>query len=111
MVWATCMHEIPFFKEKMDELKNEKIKFTFVSIDNPKDWNNAVHNFAQETGLAKNIVLFNTQHITPDFFSKNFKYWDGATIPFTIITKGNKIDETVGMMRKYELTEKINAFK
>ena len=28
-----CMHEIPFFKEKMEELNGEKVKFTFISVD------------------------------------------------------------------------------
>ena len=27
-----CMKEIPHFKEKMEEMKNEKVKFTFVFI-------------------------------------------------------------------------------
>lgn len=106
-----CMHEIPLFREKMEELKDEKIKFTFVNIDRPKDWTIAVNNFARKNNLAKNIVLFNTELITSDFFSKNFKTWDGTSIPFTIVTKGNKRDETIGMVRKQELTDKINALK
>ena len=106
-----CMHEIPFFKEKMEELNGEKVKFTFISVDRPKDWNIAVNQFAKESGLANNIVLFNTEQIPSDFFSKNFETWDGTSIPFTIITKGNKRIETIGMMRKQELSDKINTLK
>lgn len=51
-----CMHEIPFFKEKMEELNGEKVKFTFISVDRPKDWSIAVNQFAKESGLAK--ILF-----------------------------------------------------
>ncbi len=106
-----CMHEIPFFKEKMEELNGEKVKFTFISVDRPKDWSIAVNQFAKESGLAKNIVLFNTEQIPADFFTKHFETWNGASIPFTLITKGNQRIETIGMMRKQELSDKINALK
>ena len=105
------MHEIPFFKEKMEELNGEKVKFTFISVDRPKDWSIAVNQFAKESGLAKNIVLFNTEQIPADFFTKHFETWNGASIPFTLITKGNQRIETIGMMRKQELSNKINALK
>lgn len=106
-----CMHEIPYFKEKMDEMKNEKVKFTFISVDSPEDWATEVNEFAVESGLSNQIVLFNNQNITEDFFSKNFQDWDGSAIPFTLITKGNYRDEHIGMMSKEALSEKINALK
>ena len=106
-----CMHEIPFIKEKMEELNGEKVKFTFISVDRPKDWSIAVNQFAKESGLAKNIVLFNTEQIPADFFTKHFETWNSASIPFTLITKGNQRIETIGMMRKQELSDKINALK
>ena len=106
-----CMHEIPYFKEKMNEMKNEKIKFTFINLDDPKDWSTKVNAFAQESGLEKNIVLFNHTTMPEDFFSKNFQQWDGRAIPFTLITKNDKRDEHIGMMSKEELTSKINALK
>ncbi|MDO4763709.1 MAG: TlpA disulfide reductase family protein [Flavobacteriaceae bacterium] len=106
-----CMHEIPYFKQKMDELKNEKVKFTFINLDNPKNWNSEVSRFAMESGLEKNIILFNFQNMTEDFFSQNFQTWTGEAIPFTLITKGKHRDETIGMMSKEDLTNKINALK
>lgn len=106
-----CMHEIPYFKEKMEELRNDKVKFTFVNLDRPQSWSTAVKNFAIQSGLEKNIILFNTQNLSNDFFSKNFKTWNGGAIPFTIITKGNHIDEKVGMMSKEELSHKISTLK
>ena len=106
-----CMHEIPYFKEKMEEMKNEKVKFSFISLDDPNSWNTAVNAFAKESGLAKNIILFNHSTMKNDFFSKNFQQWDGGAIPFTLITKGDKRDEHIGMMSKEDLTAKINSFK
>lgn len=105
-----CMKEIPHFKEKMNELKGQPVKFTFVSLDDKTDWNEAVKNFAEENGLSKNIVLLDGAQLTPDFFKVNFKQWDGGSIPFTLMKKGDKSDETMGMMSKEMLDEKIKSF-
>ena len=109
--WCTpCMREIPFFKEKMDEMKGEKIKFTFVNLDERQNWDKVKY-FAKETGLDKNIVLFDFSAPTPDFFSKNFTTWRGDAIPFTLLTKGDKRDETLGSASKEELAHKIDKLK
>ncbi len=106
-----CMREIPHFKEKMEELKSEPVKFTFVGLDEKSDWGTKVKAFAEENNLSKNIVLLDGMKLTPEFFPKNFKVWDGRSIPFTLMRKGDKTDETVGMMSKEMLNEKINSFK
>lgn len=106
-----CMREIPHFKEKMQELKSEPIKFTFVGLDARDDWETKVKAFAEENNLSENIVLVDGEKLSPDFFPANFKQWDGGSIPFTMMRKGDKTDETVGMMSKEMLSEKINSFK
>lgn len=106
-----CMKEIPEFKAKMEELKGKPVKFTFVSLDDKTDWNEAVKNFADEHGLHKNIVLLDGANLKPEFFTTNFKTWKGETIPFTILKKGDKSEEIEGSMSKEMLDEKINAFK
>lgn len=106
-----CMKEIPHFKEKMEETKSQPVKFTFVSLDEKSDWETAVKSFANENNLGKNIVLLDGTLLNPEFFSQNFETWDGGSIPFTLIRKGDKSDETVGMMSKEMLAEKINALK
>ncbi len=105
-----CMREIPHFKEKMAELQGKPVKFTFISLDQKTDWPEAVKNFAEENNLSNNIVLLDGAQLAPEFFSTNFKQWDGGSIPFTFIRKGDKTDETVGMMSKEMLDEKINSF-
>ncbi|MCZ2085413.1 MAG: TlpA family protein disulfide reductase [Flavobacteriales bacterium] len=113
--WATwcppCVREIPHFKEKMTELKSQPVKFTFVSLDPKEDWDTKVKQFAEEHGLSNNVVLVDGSMLTPGFFAENFKQWDGGSIPFTFMRKGDKTDETVGMMSMEALTEKINSFK
>lgn len=105
-----CMKEIPHFVEKMQQLKGKPVKFTFVSVDAKDDWNTAVSDFADEYELKKNIVLFDASAISPDFFTKITKTWDGGSIPFTVIKKGDKEIETVGMMSKEDLDAKLNSF-
>lgn len=105
-----CMKEIPHFIEKMQQLKGKPVKFTFVSVDAKDDWNTAVSDFADEYELKKNIVLFDASAISPDFFTKITKTWDGGSIPFTVIKKGDKEVETVGMMSKEDLDAKLNSF-
>lgn len=105
-----CMHEIPYFKKKMEEMKDKKVKFTFISLDDPSTWDTKVKAFAEESGLGKNIILFNYDTMPEDFFSKNFQIWDGRAIPFTMITKGNKRDEHMGMMSEEDLSSKISSF-
>lgn len=106
-----CMREIPHFKEKMAELKSQPVKFTFVGLDAKEDWATKVKKFAEENNLSKNIVLLDGEQLNHEFFLTNFKQWDGGSIPFTFMRKGDKTDETVGMMSGEMLSEKINSFK
>lgn len=106
-----CMIEIPHFKEKMEEMKSQPVKFTFVSIDAKADWDTKVKDFAEAENLSKNVVLLDGAQLNPEFFPKNFKQWDGNAIPFTFMRKGDKTDETLGSMSKEMLTEKLNSFK
>ncbi|MEN4762432.1 TlpA disulfide reductase family protein [Chryseobacterium sp. C39-AII1] len=104
-----CMREIPHFKNKINELKGKPVKFTFVNLDEKSEWNGAVKKFANENGLAENIVLLDGQKLDENFFPKNFKQWDGGSIPFTYFRKGDKTEEFLGMMTEGELDKKINS--
>ena len=106
-----CMKEIPHFKTKMEEMKNQPVKFTFVDLDEKADWDTKVKNFAEEQNLSNHIVLLDISKLTPDFFHANFKKWDGGAIPFTFMRKGDKTDETLGSMSEEMLVEKLNSFK
>ena len=106
-----CMKEIPHFVEKIEQMKGKPVKFTFVSVDAKEDWNTAVSDFADEYNIKENVILFDASTISPDYFTKITKTWDGGSIPFTVIKKGDKEVETVGMMSKEDLEAKINSFK
>lgn len=106
-----CMKEIPHFIEKKNELKNEPVKFTFVSIDAKEDWDTKVKDFAKKNNLADNIILLDGEQLDDAFFKNNFKTWDGSGIPFTIIKKGNKREEIFGFTSEQTLNEKINLLQ
>ena len=106
-----CMQEIPHFKKKMQEMKGQPVKFTFVDLDEKGDWDTKVKKFAEEHGLSNHVVLLDNSKLKPEFFKANFKKWDGGAIPFTFIRKGDKTDETLGSMSEEMLTEKLNSFK
>lgn len=102
-----CVREIPFFRKKMNELKGQPVKFTFVSLDNKSDWNSAVPNFVDEQNIRKQAVLLDGSLLKPEFFKQNFKTWTGEAIPFTLMKKGDKSDETIGSMSEEALDRKI----
>lgn len=103
-----CMQEIPHFRKKMDELANQPVKFTFVSLDNKTDWATKVSDFADEYDIRKNVILLDGMLLKQEFFAQNFQSWNGEAIPFTLIRKGDKSDETVGSMTEEMLNQKID---
>ncbi|MGE4513103.1 MAG: TlpA family protein disulfide reductase, partial [Chryseobacterium sp.] len=105
-----CVKEIPHFKNKIQELNGKPVKITFISLDNKEDWNTKVPQFVDEQGIRSNTVLLDGQALGGDFFAGNFKQWDGSAIPFTYMRKGDKTDETLGMMTEDVLNSKINSF-
>ena len=106
-----CMQEIPHFKKKMEEMKGQPVKFTFVDLDEKSDWDTKVKKFAEEQNLGNHMVFIDGSKLTPEFFKANFKKWDGGAIPFTFMRKGDKTDETLGSMSEEMLEEKLKSFK
>lgn len=104
-----CMREIPHFIEKMEETKGSPVKFTFISLDEQSDWDGDLKDFAKKHQLANHILIANNKDLSKEFYSANFKTYDGGSIPFTFVRKRNKTSETVGSMSKSELDEKINS--
>lgn len=103
-----CMVEIPHFKEEMERLKGQKVKFTFVDVDQPSDWATKVKAFGDHENLGKNIVLFDMFSSDPNFAKAHTETWDGNAIPFTRMTKGREVIEKLGALSKAEMQQKIN---
>lgn len=105
-----CVREIPHFKEKITELKGKPVKITFVSVDNKDVWNTEVPSFVDKQGIRENTVLLDGQLLDANFFKSNFKEWTGSAIPFTYMRKGDKTEESLGMITAQMLDSKIKAF-
>ena len=105
-----CVREIPHFKKKVEELKNQPVKITFISLDQKEAWNSVLPNFTKEQGITNQTVLLDGTLLDQHFFATNFKQWDGNSIPFTFMRKGDQIDETNGMISEEQLNEKIEKF-
>ncbi|SFH92182.1 TlpA family protein disulfide reductase [Halpernia frigidisoli] len=105
-----CMAEIPHFKEKIAELKGQPVKFTFVDIDEKSDWDGAVKTFAAKNDLQDHIILVDNKKLDPAFFKSTFEKWDGQAIPYTIMKKGKRTEETLGNMSAEMLDQKLASF-
>ena len=105
-----CIRELPHFTKKMKELEGQPVKWSYINLDQKSDWETKVKPFTVEYGINNHTILLDLETLTPDFFRNNFKQWDGASIPYTMMRKGDKVDETVGMMTEDELNRKISSF-
>ncbi|MDF2931893.1 MAG: TlpA family protein disulfide reductase [Chryseobacterium sp.] len=105
-----CVREIPHFKDKIAELKDQPVKITFISLDTKEVWNSEVPKFVDKQGIRNNTILLDGGQLDENFFKNNFEKWDGGAIPFTYMRKGYKTDEYLGMMTSELLDSKINSF-
>lgn len=106
-----CVREIPHFKDKMEEMKGQPVKFTFVSLDNKEVWNTEVSEFVNKYGIRNETVLLDGSTLDAPFFAQNFKTWKGESIPFTLLRKGNQTEELSGSVSREVLNEKIASFR
>ena len=60
--------------------------------------------------MGDHIVLIDGNLLNSQFFKDNFKTWGGESIPFTVMKKGSKTDETIGSLSEEALSEKLNSF-
>lgn len=105
-----CRMEMPHFVERIENLKNQPVKFTFVSLDSKTEWETSLANFVDEYGIRKHTIAVDDTTITPEFFSSNFKNWKGETIPFTHFRKGDKVEEVNGSISAEKLDFVLNSF-
>lgn len=85
--WATwcgpCVAELPYFSEAAKELKDNKVKFVFVSLDFKNQFESRLLPFLGENELAgEKFVLWDMDYNA--WIDKVDPEWSGA-IPFTLI--------------------------
>ncbi len=106
-----CIRELPHFTAHMKELEGKKVKFTFVSLDEKEEWETKVPEFVKEHGIAGHSYLIDGYALSPEFYSKEFKTWDGSSIPFTFFRQGEKTEEIIGMMTKERMQSVFDSFQ
>lgn len=106
-----CVREIPHFRDKITEYKDQPVKISFVSLDVKDAWAEDVPKFVDKHQIRNNTYLLDGESLNPEWFSSNFKQWDGSAIPFTFMRKGEKTDEFLGMMTEDLLDKKIKSFR
>lgn len=86
--WATwckpCVKEIPDFMKLAREMKDEKVRFVFVSLDFPGQVDARVNPFIREHGMMEEKVILLNDPDSNSWIEKVNPGWSGA-IPATVI--------------------------
>ncbi len=109
--WATwckpCVEELPHFLQIAQELKEEKVKFVFVSLDFPKHKETRLLPYIEKEHIEEQVILLNDPN-SNEWIDKVNPEWSGA-IPATIVYKKNDLSFIEGSMSYEELTKTINS--
>lgn len=88
--WATwckpCVEEMPDFLKAAAEMKSEKVRFVFVSLDFPGQVDARLKPFVKKHDMADMVVLLDDPD-SNSWIEKVDNKWSGA-IPATLIYKG-----------------------
>lgn len=112
--WATwcgpCIQELPNFVSSQDSLKDEKVKYIFVSLDFPGSESRVSKVFSAK-GLNGEVILLNEPDAN-SWIDKIDPSWQG-NIPATWFI--NKKEETsdfhIGTIETTEIIQKVNNLK
>lgn len=112
--WATwckpCVAELPYLEETRELLKDENIKFSYVSLDFPRQLEKKLIPFLNKNNLGGNIVVL-TDGDFNSWIDRVDPSWSGA-IPMTIIMKGDaKSVYEQSFHSTQEILEIINSIK
>ena len=90
--WATwcqpCVKELPSFLEEETKLKNEKVRFIFISLDFKRELDSRLNTFIKERKINSTVYLIDE----PDYdtwIDKVDQTWQG-NIPATLIYNHDK---------------------
>lgn len=87
--WATwcrpCIEELPSFQQLSNEMKGEKVKFIYVSLDFRKNLEKSLIPFIKAKGFPDNVIMLNDADANK-WIDQVDPSWSGA-IPATLIYK------------------------
>ncbi|RCW38948.1 TlpA disulfide reductase family protein [Marinilabilia salmonicolor] len=109
--WATwckpCVEEIPHFLELASELKDEKVKFIFVSLDFPAQKESRLLPFIEKYEMDERVILLNDPN-SNEWIEKVSPDWSGA-IPATLVYRKESSSFHESSLSKEELLTIIKS--
>ena len=109
--WATwckpCIEELPHFLKAAEELKEQKVKFIFVSLDFSKHKTTRLIPYIKEHKIREQVILLNDPNSNVWIDQVDPK-WSGA-IPATLIYKGDKKEFIEGKLSYEKLLQIIKS--
>ncbi len=109
--WATwckpCVEEMPHFLEAATELKDEKVKFVFVSLDFPTQKETRLIPFIEEHGIREQVILLNDPN-SNEWINRVDPSWSGA-IPATLVYRNDSRSFQESSLTKEELITIIKS--
>ncbi len=90
--WATwcqpCIHEIPWFENAIEEIKDKNVQLVLVSLDFKTDYPKELEDFVTKKGYKAKVVWLNETNA--DLFCPPIdKEWNG-NIPVTVMINNKK---------------------
>lgn len=99
--WATwckpCVQELPYFNEVSGQLKGQKVKFIYVSLDFMNTIEKSVKPFLKKNPFNGEVILLADQDVN-NWAINIDKNWDGA-IPVTLLIKNDKKTARLGSFK------------
>ena len=90
--WATwcrpCIEELPYFQRFSNEMKGEKVKFIYVSLDFRRNLEKGLIPFIKSKGFPDNVVMLSDPNAN-SWIDQVDPTWSGA-IPATLIYRNDK---------------------
>ncbi|MBC7425733.1 MAG: redoxin domain-containing protein [Bacteroidia bacterium] len=106
--WATwcgpCIAELPYFVKAQESFSNNKVTFTYVSLDFSKEADKVLK-MAGKKGLTGNLYLLKDD---PNYYVRKLSsYWEGQ-IPITLIVKPD--GDYIFRFEPFENYEQLSSF-
>ena len=111
--WASwcrpCVEEMPVIEQVRQEMKNEKVKFLLISLDDAGDLNKSVEPLIDRLKIKSKVIILDDTDFN-SWIDKVDKTWSGA-IPATLFVNKNTRKLVEKSFKYQELTDIINKLK
>ena len=111
--WASwcrpCVEEMPVIEQVRQEMKNEKLKFLLISLDDASDLEKSVAPLIDRLKITSKVIILDDTDYN-SWIDKVDNSWSGA-IPATLFVNKNSRKLVEKSFKYEELKETINKLK